>query len=113
MICSRTSPIMRLRKIELAQMIERMQFSKALSYVYFPQDGERAGKLLSKDEARRIAANIAKLPVEMRTPDQYRDFAAHCYRVAAEAKTEEHQKIMEEMARVWKEVVEEAERREG
>jgi hypothetical protein len=35
----------------------------------------------------------------MRTPDQYREFAAQCYRLAAEAKTEVHQKMMEEMAR--------------
>jgi hypothetical protein len=98
---------------QYACFVVRDANGQALSYVYFPQDGERAGKLLSKDEARRIAANIAKLPVEMRTPDQYRDFAAHCYRLAAEAKTEDHRKIMEEMARVWKEVAEEAERREG
>ena len=35
-----------------------------LAYVYYSNDPERrsAAKLLSKDEARRIAANIAKLP---------------------------------------------------
>ena len=37
---------------------------QALSYVYYEcEPGRRsAAKLLSEDEARRIAANIAKLP---------------------------------------------------
>jgi hypothetical protein len=35
-----------------------------IAYVYYSNDLERqsAAKLLSKDEARRIASNIAKLP---------------------------------------------------
>ena len=35
-----------------------------LAYVYYSNDPERrtAAKLLTQDEARRIAANIAKLP---------------------------------------------------
>jgi len=37
---------------------------QALAYVYYENEPGRrlAAKLLTKDEARRIAANIAKLP---------------------------------------------------
>jgi BMFP domain-containing protein YqiC len=47
--------------------------------------------------------------LQMRTPDQYREFASECYRFAAEAKTEMHQKMMEEIARALSEVAEEVE----
>jgi hypothetical protein len=40
-----------------------------LAFIYFEEDPGRraAAKLLTKDEARRIAANIAKLPKLLKT----------------------------------------------
>jgi hypothetical protein len=43
----------------------------------------------------------------MRTPDQYREFAAECYRLAAEARIATQQKILREMARAWSELADE------
>ena len=62
-----------------------------------------------RSEIAGAAAVELDVGIEMRTPDQYRELAAECYRLASEAKTEEHQKIMREMAQALREVAEELE----
>jgi hypothetical protein len=51
-----------------ACFVVRDHSRQALAYVYFEDEPGRraAAKLLSKDEARRIAANIAKLHAVLR-----------------------------------------------
>jgi hypothetical protein len=47
-----------------ARFVVRDHNRQQLAYVYFEdcRGGESAAKLLTRDEARRIAVNIAKLP---------------------------------------------------
>jgi hypothetical protein len=51
-------------KLDRRCFIVRDQNGQALAYIYFEEEPGRrsAAHLLTHDEARRIAANIAKLP---------------------------------------------------
>jgi hypothetical protein len=48
----------------------------------------------------------------METPNQYRNFAEQCRRLARKAENEEHRKILEQMADVWSQLAAEAARQE-
>lgn len=40
----------------------------------------------------------------METPTQYRKFAEECERLAKQARAAHHRKVLEEMAKVWREL---------
>lgn len=45
----------------------------------------------------------------METPAQYLKFAEECERLAKQAKTADHRKVLEEMAQVWRQLADGAE----
>jgi hypothetical protein len=64
----RLPPPWSVEELNDACFVVRDHDGQQLAYVYFEEEAGRrsAAKLLTKDEARRIAANIAKLPGQLR-----------------------------------------------
>jgi hypothetical protein len=59
----RTSPPPWSSEEHSGYFVVRDHNGQAIAYAYFENaSGRRAAKLLTKDDARRVAANIAKLP---------------------------------------------------
>jgi hypothetical protein len=64
MTARRFPPLCSLEEFNDACFVVTDSAGQRLAYVYFEEEPGRrsAAKLLTKDEARRIAANIARLP---------------------------------------------------
>jgi hypothetical protein len=47
----------------------------------------------------------------MEKPEKYREFSEECERLANQAKTERHRKTLQEMAEVWRELADSADKK--
>ena len=99
------------RTLKVSSFVVKASNDRPLVFVHYREGlGRRSlAKLLTRNAAadrgrHRQAAGVVAQGLAIgdfrnRTPNEYREFAAECYRWAAEAKTEAYQKMMEEMAR--------------